>query len=87
MKIRDLTAVILRLYALQLFFNCVPSIYRFPMHWNYKFAQDDVMRKYMLADDAITVAPLYAGWSPSSVICRKSHRVGGRKGRRRNHTS
>jgi hypothetical protein len=55
MKIRDLTAVILRLYALQLFFDCVPALYRFPMHWNYKFAQDDVMRKYLLVDDAITV--------------------------------
>lgn len=55
MRIRDFTTVILRLYALYLFFSCIPAIYRFPMHWQYGLTQNDTVRKYLLIDDAITI--------------------------------
>ena len=55
MKLKDLTTVMLRLYGLYLLFNCVPVLYRFPLHWHYPLQQNQVIDKLMRIDGAITI--------------------------------
>ena len=55
MRTKDLTIVALRLYGLLLFFDCLPTLYRIPMHWQISMqSSGPFTRSMLLIDDAIT---------------------------------
>lgn len=81
MRIRDLATAALRLYALFLFFNCIPTLYRLPLHWHFPFGQNDAMDKLVLIDGAISLvfnvvagilllrfAPAIAAWTTRDTL-------------------
>ena len=55
MKTKDLTVVVLRLYALLLFFDCVQGLYRLFFHWHYPVREYDSFGKVIFIDGITSV--------------------------------
>jgi hypothetical protein len=55
MKVKDITVVALRLYALMLFFDCVQGVYRLFFYLYYPMKQDDPLAKIVVIDGVTSV--------------------------------